>query len=225
MPFKLLTLKFITLYTQVILSIPEWHWAGTQLDACTRSRPYSMHSQPSIETTQASQSGTLYQIMCASNKQPPSLRTSKMGYPYILAFGSSLRMEDICQWIKHESLSIGNRCLWCDWMQKGLICTVTIWLHKKRSYLTPVARFEVLNDIQTARVERREQARQTNDLMLWNVTPVVNNYVVTVVLQYAGRFEKKHSINLIFIHYTKNKEVVCLNFLVCTQNTTNRWSW
>ncbi len=72
--------------------------------------------------------------------------------------------------------------------------------------LTPVARLEVLNDVQTARVERRKQVRQANDLMLWNVTPVVYNYVVSVVLRYARRFGKEHSINSITDH-TNNKEV------------------
>jgi hypothetical protein len=66
---------------------------------------------------------------------------------------------------------------------------------QKEIRITPVARLEVFNDVQTTRVERREQARQANDLMLWNVTPVVYNYVVSIVLQHGRRFEKQHSIN------------------------------
>ncbi len=50
---------------------------------------------------------------------------------------------------------------------------------------TPVARLEVLHDVHTARVERGEQ-----DLMVWNVTPVDYNYVVSVVLQYERRLER-----------------------------------
>ena len=69
-----------------------------------------------------------------------------------------------------------------------VICTANI--HTQKIRLTPVTCLEVLNDVQAARIERREQARQADDLMLWNMTPVVYNYVVSVVLQYTRPFGK-----------------------------------
>ena len=72
--------------------------------------------------------------------------------------------------------------------------------------ITPVAGLDALNNVQTARVERREQTRQAGDLVLWNVAPIVYNNVVSVVL-HQGEPQKitKHKLKISGIN-----EVVCM---------------